>query len=149
LGVVVFGILINLASSYLKPTIDVILGKISENRREKNLKKKKAWQEGVKRLTEDEHYRVGYSNNLNYTYLKSIYQVLTGVSVLLISVSINFLTSGTNVHIMEGLRKTLEVILYMIGSLGIVLGVSIHMSLLNRLNMLEEANHNIGYDYDS
>ena len=87
-GVVIVGLLINLAASYIKPKIDAIHENISKNARNKNEKKRKAWDEEVKHLAENDSYQADFSSKLSHVYLESIFIMLMGIAIFLMSISL-------------------------------------------------------------
>jgi hypothetical protein len=86
IGVVVVGILINLAAAYLKPRIDSTLGSVSDRYRKKNEQRAKARAEQIEVLRSNPHEQIMFGILINYQYLSACYSTLFGVLLIIIAI---------------------------------------------------------------
>lgn len=140
LGVVVVGIAINLFSALIKPRLDALAGRLSKRIRDRNKKKKDAWEKDVSHLSEDDNYRVTYSNKVNLEHLESIFSMLIGMSLFLIGSSIGRMAPDIELKVLAERYQTLaRLLLFLISSIYILGGLINHIKAQSMARKLSEA----------
>lgn len=154
-GVIFVGISVSLGASYLKPRIDIWLSSYSKSRKHKNEKDEKEWAQEVFNLKANKNYREIHTSRIANARGRSVFFVLLGFSVPLLT-GLTFalthyvlITSPDNLNqtsiFYNAAEKTLELFILFIlftilfGLVSVILGLLYFKSTEKLQQQLEDS----------
>ena len=132
IGVVIVGILLNVAAMYLKSPIDRLVGSISTKYQTRSKAKKAEREAKIVNLVGNKHEQILHASDINFALGTCIFQVVSGVTLMIMV--------GLMIILKNLIPEKVNILQFRIISIGaILLGA---LSIFRGLSKLTEARDN-------